>query len=102
MQQGNIDQEGTGSKYTYASTIIADKEYSALCSNVLPSYTPAVKHIILSTLYCLQVRASFTTNEVLDWTILHRQLDHITDNKLATMCSNQLLESLPSKFPMNT
>ena len=72
----------------------------AFVIKILPSYTSALRDQILPTIYCPQVHASFTSNEDLDWTIIHRRLDHITDEKLATMCARQLLQGLPLKFPM--
>ena len=39
-------------------------------------------------------------NEDLDWTILHRRMDHINDDKLAEMCLKRFMLGLPNKYPI--
>ena len=54
---------------------------------------------IKATLYPPIINASFTDHGKVDWTILHRRFDHIKDDKLAKMCTKQLMEELPARFP---
>ena len=54
----------------------------------------------MSQLFPPKVNLTFTKHEDTDWKILHRRFDHIADKKLATICQKQLLERLPSKFPI--
>ena len=78
------------------------KTQMLLIQKILPhyiTYTHAFAGSILSTLFPPQINASFTKNEDLDWTIIHRRLDHINDEKLALMCTQQLTTGLPKKFP---
>ena len=78
------------------------KTQMMMLQKILPhctTYTHAFVGSILSTLLPPQINASFTKNEDLDWTIIHRRLDHINDEKLALMCTQQLMTGLPKKFP---
>ena len=52
-----------------------------------PSYTTNISEQITPTLFAPVANASFTNNEKLDWTILHRRFDHTTDEKMAQMCT---------------
>ena len=47
-----------------------------------------------------KVNLSFSKHDYIDWSILHRRFDHVKDEKLADMCSLQLLDGIPSKFPV--
>ena len=58
------------------------------------------KAMVMSTIYPPKINLTFTKNEDIDWTILHRRFDHISDIKMATMCQKQLLNGLPNKFPI--
>ena len=51
------------------------------------------------TLHPPHIAKSFSKHDYVDWSIIHRRLDHIHDNKLAIMCKKQLLGGLPKKFP---
>ena len=50
-----------------------------------------IKAMVIPTLYSPKVNASFTTNEDIDWTILHHRFDRIKYEKLARMCAEQSL-----------
>ena len=62
-------------------------------------YTHATKVLVLSTLFSPIINNSFSKNDYVDWSIIHRRFDHISDDKLGKMCTEQLLEGLSSKFP---
>ena len=62
----NVDQAPIDSNILLEYAPFPDKEYTALCSHVLPSYTSAVTDQILSTLYCPQVQASL--HQMKSWT----------------------------------
>ena len=55
---------------------------------------------ILVALHAPIVNVSFSKHDYIDWSLLHRRMDHIKDEKLANMCKNQLLRDLPKSFPV--
>ena len=50
---------------------------------------------ILVALHAPIINVSFSKHDYIDWSLLHRRMDHIKDEKLAHMCKNQLLRDLP-------
>ena len=62
-------------------------------------------HTLTTTFYVSPVppkaNKSFSKHDHTDWSIFHRRLDHIHDNKLAEMCKKQLLEGLPRTYPQS-
>ena len=72
------------------------KNLSTFCET---KYRYATKMLV--SLHRPQVLKSFSKHDYTDWSILHRRLDHIHDDKLAKMCKDQLLKGLPKKFPKN-
>ena len=79
------------SRYTYATRIMMLQQFLPHCRD----YTHGVRSSILLTLIKQTISASFTMHEDLDWIIIHRRLDHISDDTLAKMCTQQLVERLP-------
>ena len=54
---------------------------------------------ILAALHAPIVNVSFSKHDYVDWSLFHRRLDHIKDEKMANMCKRQLLKDLPKSFP---
>ena len=46
-----------------------------------------------------KINKSFSKHDFQDWTILHRRMDHISDDKLAKMCTQKLLNDLAATYP---
>ena len=46
-----------------------------------------------------QMKKSFSKHDFMNWSLIHRRLDHIHDDKLAVMCKKQLLHGLPKSYP---
>ena len=51
------------------------------------------------SLPCPIVNKTFSKHNSIDWSILHRRLDHISDENLAKMCKDNLLQDQPHNFP---
>lgn len=62
-------------------------------------YTYIFKINVMSTLITPTINATFTKNEDLDWTNIHRRLGHISYNKLVKVCAQPLMEGIPKAYP---
>ena len=63
-------------------------------------YSHALKTMIFSVFFPPIINHSFSKHEFTNWTILHRRFDHVHDDKLSVMCTKQLMDGLPSTFPV--
>ena len=59
---------------------------------IIPNVDPPIHMPIVTSTH---------SRKATDWKLIHRCLSHISDDKLSTMCSKQIMRDLPKTFPVN-